>query len=205
MKDNSSDDKKKLQFVKPTVPQYIILAFGLVLVIAGLFLLINNFPSSGRVLVWRPVLCLCLCLVLLYISLALTHSTVLFYLGINFLLTGIFFLLTDSGIISVGMKRLWPSIVIGSGISLIPASIYCKKTITSSFVFPSIIITSLGVIFLLFSLGVIKMSFARFVAQFWPALIIIGGICLIVIFLYQQHNRKNFPYMADDTYEDENL
>ena len=88
------------------------------------------------------------------------------------------------------------------GISLMPAGIYNFKRLRSIYLFPAITMILLGVFFMLFSLDIVKMSFAEFFINWWPLLLLIAGVLLVGIFFVQQILKKDFPYMEDDSLED---
>jgi hypothetical protein len=48
-------------------------------------------------------------------------------------------------------------------------------------IIPSVVIIVLSLIFLLFSLRIISMSFRRFVVTWWPAILVAAGMVLIAV------------------------
>lgn len=203
----AEDGEKRRGLIK--LPQTIyrkeskfLLALGLLLVLAGLFLFVGRLESSDRVFAFRPVISLGLGIILLFISLALTGSSLSLFFGLFFLLMGIVLLLMDSGILRCGFSRLWPTIMIAAALSLFPAGLYKARRIRTVYLFPAIMILVLGIVFLLFSLHVIPVSFRVFVSRSWPFLFILVGGFLVVTFFIQQLNAKNFPYMEDDSLVD---
>lgn len=179
-----------------------LLALGLLLVLAGLFIFVGRLESSDKVFAFRPVIALGLGIILLFISLAFTGSSLSFFFGLFFLLMGIVLLLMDSGILRYGFSKMWPTIMIAAALSLFPAGLYRARRIRTVYLFPAITILVLGIVFLLFSLHVIPVSFRMFVSRSWPLLFILVGGFLVVTFFVQQLNAKTFPYMEDDSLVD---
>lgn len=202
----SPEDRKfiKIPQTKNTVRQNILLAAGLLLVLAGIFLFVKTFASVTKVFALRPVVFLCAGAVFIFLALAFTKNSIFFFLGITSVLFGIISILTDTGITPLSMKELWPTFVIACGISLFPAGFYKMKRVRTVYLFPAIMLVLLGSLFLMFSLHIIKMPFSRFIAFTWPIFIMLFGLTLVVIFLWQQTHHKNFPYMVDDSVENDN-
>lgn len=197
-------EKKRNTFIKipqtkTTVQQNIILGIGLCLMLVGLFLLVKAMPSSRKVFAFRPVILLGIGVVSLFMALAFTKNSMFIFCGIDFLLCGVISLLMDSGIIMLKMKEMWPSIVIASGISLLPAGFYRRKRIRTVYLFPALMLIILGTLFLLFSLHVFTIPLTKFIAMWWPIVIIGFGLFLVILFLWQQHHQQIFPYMQDDS------
>ncbi|MBP5157232.1 MAG: hypothetical protein ILP18_05105 [Treponema sp.] len=203
----AADRDKKRDFIKPLRAVYkkeasILLAIGLVLVLVGLFVFVGRLESSVRVFALRPVVSLVLGMMLLFISLALTGSSFSLFFGLFFFLMGTVLLLMDSGILPYGFSRMWPTIMISAALSLFPAGLYKAKRVRTVYLFPAIMMLILGIVFLLFSLHVIPVSFRFFVSRCWPLMIILSGVALVVTFYIQQLNAKDFPYMEDDSLVD---
>ena len=203
----AGDGEKRRGLIK--LPQTIyrkeskfLLALGLLLVLAGLFIFVGRLDSSEKVFAFRPVIALGLGIVLLFISLAFTCSSLSLFFGLFFLLMGVVLLLMDSGILRYGFSKMWPTIMIAAALSLFPAGLYRARRIRTVYLFPAIMMLVLGIVFLLFSLHVIPVSFRMFVSRCWPLLFILVGGFLVVAFYVQQLNAKTFPYMEDDSLVD---
>ncbi len=203
----ADDGGKKRGFIK--LPQTthrkesnIVLAFGLLLVLFGLFVFVGKQESAVKVFAFRPAIVLVLGIVLLFCSLAFTGSSFSLFFGLFFFLMGIVLLLIDSGILPYGFSRMWPTIMIAAAFSLFPAGLYRARRVRTVYLFPAIMILLLGIVFLLFSLHVIPISFRVFVSRCWPLLFIIVGAFLVITLFVQQLNAKNFPYMEDDSLVD---
>jgi len=181
---------------------HIVLSAGLLLIVAGLFLMVNNSDNATRVFVLRPVLILLVGLLFLYFGIAFTSSSSLLFFGVFFVFVGGVFLLMDTGVIRYSLKEIWPTIVIGSGLALFPAGLYRLRRIRTVYLFPAIMLVGFGIVFLLFSMHVFPFTFGEFITKWWPLFIMLGGASLVITFFVQQANGKNFPYMEDDSLVD---
>ncbi len=203
----ADDGGKNRGFVKLPQTTYrkesnLVLALGLLLVLVGLFVFVGNQESAVKVFAFRPIIVLAVGIVLLFCSLAFTGSSFSLFFGLFFFLMGIVLLLIDSGILPYGFSKMWPTIMIAAAFSLFPAGLYRARRVRTVYLFPAIMILLLGIVFLLFSLHVIPISFRVFVARCWPLLFIIVGAFLVITLFVQQLNAKNFPYMEDDSLVD---
>lgn len=189
----------KVPETRTSVKQILMLAAGLILVIAGILLTIRKNSSVDKVFAVRPVMILSLSAIFLFLAFAFIKNGLFLFLGIFTFLTGIIFLLGDTQLVDQSMRNLWPLIVVASGISLLPAGLYKLKRIRTVYLFPAIALVLLGLFFFLFSVHIVKISFVQFISKWWPAVLVIGGVTLVAIFLWQQSHRKEFPYMSDDS------
>lgn len=180
------------------------LIFGFVCIFAGFFLFVNDFSElSGTDSFIKinigDLLFILAGAVILFIAIVTGENSHKFFLGLYICLAGALHVLLACGIIPHGMKEWWPFFVVLCGISLFLTGLARHRKIKSTYLFPSIIILVIGLIFLLFSLDIIKISFASFVAAWWPLLLILLGTALVVLFLYQKSSFGSFPYMTEDT------
>ncbi|MCR5763205.1 MAG: DUF5668 domain-containing protein [Treponema sp.] len=176
-----------------------ILAFGLFLILVGIFLLVDHSEHATRVFAFRPVLLLVSGAVFLFVSFAFTENGYTIFVGLYAVFMGIIFLLIDTHIIPYSFRELWPTVMIGCSFSLLPAVFYKFRRISSVYLFPALMICVLGVVFLMFSMHIFPFTFRHFIMKWWPFLIILGGASLIFIYLLQQSGNKKFPYMKDDS------
>lgn len=102
--------------------------------------------------------------------------------GLLLFLTGTFILLLNTGVVpaDVTLKELWPLFMGIVGVSLIPYGARYRRTIRLTLVVPGIILIVLMAVFLLFSLQIVKESFAEFFIRWWPLILVGMGITLIV-------------------------
>ncbi len=171
--------KKNKSYVKINL----ILAFGFILVITGIFLLASLLVDSEVSLsVVRSLSITIIGGIILYFALIRSTGSWWLCIGLFLSLTGIFVLFLDMKIFHRTIEFLWPIIVIIAGISIFVAGTYKSKKIRLMFIVPAFLITVLGTIFLLFSLDIISEAFFIIAGRWWPAMFIFAGICLVVTF-----------------------
>lgn len=192
----------KLYRTKNRKEENALLALGLLLVLVGLFIFVGKQESAVKVFALRPVILLGMGILLLFVSLALTGSSLSLFFGLLFLLMGSVLLLMDSGILPYGFSRMWPTIMISAALALFPAGLYKARRVRTVYLFPAIMMLVLGIVFLLFSLHVIPVSFRAVVSRCWPLLIMVSGVTVVAMFYVQQLHAKDFPYLEDDSLVD---
>ena len=123
------------------------------------------------------------------------------YIALGFMLVfdSIFFALLNIELLHLNLKELWPVIVINAGLAFLVSDLFIYKKIRAVFLFPSVALFVLGIIF---SLHVFHISFAKFISVFWPIVLFVLGILLILVYGVQRINSEEFPYIKDDSSDD---
>lgn len=184
---------------RTTFKQNLILAAGLVFVLVGIFLMVKKVSYVTNAFAIRPVLILSASAIFLFLAIALIKNSIFFYCGIFFLFSGIVFLISDTELSDYTIKQLWPFLVIAAGVSIWPAGLYKLKRIRTVYLIPSITLICLGITFMLFSMKIIKTKFVDVFIRYWPVLMIVAGLALVAVFIWQQKHKQQFTYLADDT------
>jgi hypothetical protein len=149
----------------------ILLGLGLLLYTTGM--------ARGIGKVW-PVLIIAVGGVLLYLALVRGFSSYFFFGGTLFVLEGAFFLV--GRILDLRIKEAWPITMIIAGMAGLAMGLWKWKALRARSAAPSLGFAGLGILFSLFSFRVIDMEFGRFIAIWWPSLIIVCGACLFVAY-----------------------
>ncbi|MCR5401199.1 MAG: hypothetical protein K6E78_06340 [Treponema sp.] len=183
---------------KITVPVLnALLAAGVALILSGLILILRFSAGWDNVPV-LSVLAMIFGALVFYAAMTIIHWAVLFFSGLLLFCLGICMTFAFSGLLPLGPEHLWPIGVILCGICLILTCIFKHQKIRMVYLFPSLLILTLGFIFLLFSLEVIKISFSSFMSKWSPSVLIFIGASLIAVFLWQRNFKEFFPYDKDE-------
>lgn len=177
-----------------------ILALGMFLVIAG-FLMFTFSPEGTESILYvlLPVLSMICGAVFLFFTMVFSHNAYHLFFGILFSLCGFFFTLVANKIVPYTFKEWWPLAVIFIGVSVFAAGCYRKQKVIVKFTFPSLLFVAMGMIFLLFSFHVIRVSFYNFVLIFGPFALMASGVFMIVLFLLQR--KYNQFYVEEEIVE----
>lgn len=97
--------------------------------------------------------------------------------------SGLYLLLSVSGVIAVPLLRSWPVLSIFTGLSLIPAGYQRYRAFRSRYVVPALAFAILGSVLLVFSFRLVPFSFRRFILDWWPVLLMLSGVLLTLVSL----------------------
>ncbi|GMO59265.1 MAG: hypothetical protein Ta2A_05110 [Treponemataceae bacterium] len=175
--------------------------------LAGLFFLVTGIlvfvlflgEYTKELPLWLAIICLLASAFTIYRALARRMKMRYFFIAMFIFFTSILFLLCSAKIIPYSIAQLWPLLTFFSSISLLAAGFYQKKRLNISIAVPAVLLSALGFFLLLFSLRITDMHFFMVASKWWPALFVIAGVTLIVIFFCR--NMLNFPQFEGDDEE----
>jgi len=181
----------------------ILLACGLLFVFGGFLLFVfaleNNHSNFFK---FWPFFIMISGMLLTYFSVTVFHKSHLLFSGLMIGLSGCFSIFLTRDITSLGFAQLWPVFLILAGISLLCACIYRFRKAHVKYIVPSAVMVLLGILFLLFSLDLIKVSFVSFMVYAGPFLLFSAGIAVVVIY-FVQSSHKELYIPEEDTDNDE--
>ena len=177
------------------------LVFGLLFIFAG-FLFLVGFTGGNIGTAAFSVYPLLVCFagfVFLYIYFGVSKTPFKLFVGMSFVLNVLFCLLVSRGAFNMTMKEYWPVLVIVTGISLFVAGRTKGRHLILPYDLPGAIFLFMGVIFLLFSLGIIRMSLAQMAVMSVPVILILTGVILVVLFCKR---KALLDFLPDDLSEE---
>jgi hypothetical protein len=90
-------------------------------------------------------------------------------------------------IIPLSFAEVWPFLSIFAGIALIPAGWRHYGAVRRRYVIPSAAFIILGCFLLVFSLDMVSFSFSQFIKNWWPLIIALTGLILVLLSLSTQN------------------
>ena len=182
----------------------ILLAIGLFCIAFGLvmqMILIKKITIDFDIFYYSIIILLGL--TFLYLACLKKVSMWRFLLGLFFSFVGLFFFIADYCFTNYDILTLWPVIMSLAGLSIILAFVFSHKKITASILVPSLVLLLGGVLFLLFSIDVVKLSFISVVINLLPIILIVSGAILFGSFFYVQSGKQHIsPEFIEDNDED---
>ncbi len=165
----------------PLYPNTLLIIGAGILVAGGVLLLwtLGYLPGPGYL--W-PVPVMLAGLILLYLAYFRHKSSRSIIPGMVLSLGGLFFLLFNTILQGHSMEKVWPVFMLITGLSLIPYGYRKKGRARISIIIPGIFIAVLSVLFLPFSLGAAGIGLLDFVRQWWPLVLVLLGIALVISF-----------------------
>ncbi|MCR5400145.1 MAG: hypothetical protein K6E78_00960 [Treponema sp.] len=180
------------------------LAFGMLLLFVGLLFLVG-FAGAGQKLILSTISILVglAGLLFLYVYLAFSKTPFKLFAGLSLLMNGFFILCANKGLFSLGMKELWPVMILLISIALFAASRTKNKKFNINYDFTAIALFVLGGFFLLFSLDVIKHSMSQVMFMLLPVIFILSGIFLLVLFVQRKALLEMIPQEISEKFVSE--
>lgn len=179
-----------------------LLIAGLSFILGGIFLLVYvSAAVLPGIYMFRFLLLSLIGSTVLYFALTGKKRAFFIFTGLFLCCTGLLLLLTDARLIPYTLHQIWPAAVVLSGILLFPSGYMRFRKLRAFYIVPGIMLIGLGLLFLCFSLDIIKQSFAEFASRWWPVVFIIFGFGLIILFAYTQ--KRKTPVLSEDSDEDE--
>jgi hypothetical protein len=122
-----------------------------------------------------------------FLAVKLNKRSLYLFFATFFILVGFFLFLTALGIIPIAFEEWWPLISVFAGLALIPSGWHFYGKIKIRHLVPAAAFIILGAVLLIFSLDVVSFSFKRFILDWWPLLVAVAGLMLVLISVGTRH------------------
>jgi hypothetical protein len=100
-----------------------------------------------------------------------------------FIQIGLFVFLMSLNIIDLPIQRMWPVLSILAGLALVPAGWHRYGAFKTRYIVPAAVFIALGAFLMIFALKVVPVSFSQFIIRWWPLIIILAGLLLLLMSL----------------------
>ena len=134
----------------------------------------------------------------LFYFLAVKKSSFRFFLALSLTLCGVFASLIAYKVVSLSLKQLWPVFIMITGVCLFVSGRCSHKSFSLSYDLSALVLVFIGLLFLLFSLGVITVPFRTIALFSGPLLLILGGIILVILVLRRKALLEILPHEISD-------
>jgi len=114
------------------------------------------------------------------------RSVYLFFAAL-FLQAGFFLFLNTIHIIRIEFIHTWPLLSVFAGIALVPAGWHRYGVIKVRYIVPAVAFVILGAGLMVFALDFVSFSLAQFVREWWPLLLLLAGLTLVLVSLGTRH------------------
>ena len=119
------------------------------------------------------------------------------FIGFELVFWGIVTVLHELQILPYTFIQWWPMIGVTAGIFLYIAGIIKYQRLQAGYFIPSIALFLMGLWFMLFSFGIVKVPFQTVAVVGGPLFLIVSGIFIVAFFLLQR-NHSNFVVKDDE-------
>jgi hypothetical protein len=161
---------------------------GLLLMLFGIAFLLGSLSGASHVSVLASFLFVIIGSLFAFLAISLNKRSVYLFFATFFLLIGLFLFLFSLKILPVSFSQAWPLLSVFSGLALFPAGWRRFGGIHPVYVVPSIVFVALGSALLVFSLDLVSFSFRQFMLNWWPLLVILAGLILVLVSLGTKFN-----------------
>jgi hypothetical protein len=165
-----------------TVARFVFI-IGLLLMLLGSGFLLGNLTGISRISVLTSFLVVIIGCLFAFLAIKLNKRVIYLFFAAFFLQLGFFLFLSALAILPLPVSKSWPLISVFCGIALFPAGWRRFGTLRAAYVVPSIAFVLLGSLFLIFSLDLVTFSFRQFMLNWWPLLIVLAGLVLVLVSL----------------------
>lgn len=195
MKDNKQKTVNKKKY-------NLLLLFGLVCILFGIIfqICLFNSPKINWIVVQSSFLAF-VGAFLLFLGFVQSHKFRFFFPGLFLSQSSIFWLIVNNVLYNFSFVSLWPVLLIIIGESILIATAISNKKMNFYVWVPSLSFILLGIVFLLFSIDIIKIPFIAFATTWWPIMLVLAGIVLVVIFFYKQADKQDTEAVINDNEE----
>jgi hypothetical protein len=159
----------------------VIFFVGLILMFLGSGFLLGSLAGVSRISVAVSFLFVVLGNICAAMAIQLSSRGLYLFLAAFFLQAGFFLFLLALRIFPLGFSESWPLLSVFAGFSLFPAGWRRFGALRTGYVVPSIAFVILGLALLVFSLDLVAFSFRQFMLDWWPLLIVLAGLVLVLV------------------------
>ena len=163
---------------------------GLFLMLLGITFLFGSLEGTSPIWVFGGFLLVVLGAVCAVFAIILNKKSSYLFFASFFLMAGIFLLFSALGIIALPFSSAWPLLSVISGLALLPVGWRRHGGFTTRYFVSSCAFVALGCVLFIFSLKVVPFSFRQFIYDWWPLLLVFGGLTLVLTSLGSRNNRN---------------
>ena len=167
------------------------------LICLGIFNIIVPIENHHIVINYLPCVAAASGIPVLVLSIRYTKKLHQIFIGFELVFWGIVTVLHELQILPYTFIQWWPMIGVTAGIFLYIAGIIKYQRLQAGYFIPSIALFLMGLWFMLFSFGIVKVPFQTVAVVGGPLFLIVSGIFIVAFFLLQR-NHSNFVVKDDE-------
>jgi hypothetical protein len=156
---------------------------GLLLMLLGSAFLLGTIAGTSRVSVLFAFFFVIIGSGCAVLAVKLNKRSLYLFFATFFILVGFFLFLSSLRIIPLSFQQWWPLISVFAGLALLPTGWHAYGAVKVRYVVPSIAFVLLGTVLLIFSLDMVSFSFKQFILQWWPLVVVLAGLILVLVSL----------------------
>jgi len=158
-----------------------IFIIGCVLMFLGAAFLLESLLDISRVSILVSFLLLLFGTGCAVFAIKLNWRSIYLFIAALFLQAGLFLFLKTLGIIAMKLSQSWPLLSIFAGIALLPSGWHRFGVVKVVYIVPAVAFIVLGSVLMVFALDLVSFSLAQFIHEWWPLLIVLAGLTLVLL------------------------
>jgi hypothetical protein len=169
---------------------HVVFITGILLLLLGSAFLLGTMEGASNrsvLIAFLFVIVGALCAVL---AIKLNKRSLYLFFAAFLMLVGFFLFLVALKIIPVSVAECWPLLSVFAGLALLPAGWRRYGRIKPSYVAPALAFIILGCILMIFSFDVVPFSFKHFMLRWWPLLVVLTGLILVLLSLASKNRTE---------------
>lgn len=159
--------------------------------ILGSAFLLSSLVETSRLFILIAVFFIVLGLGCAALAIKLNKRSLYLFFAFFFMQVGFFLFLSALSFFPFSFAQAWPLLSVFSGIALFPVGWRRYGGFRSRYVVPSGAFVVLGSVLMIFSLDLVPFSFAQFMKNWWPLLVVAAGFTLVCISFGTNNNAGN--------------
>jgi hypothetical protein len=167
----------------------IVFRVGVILSLLSCTVLLVSLASITQLQIIGSFLLLIIGGFCVFVAIKLKRRSLYLFFAAFLILVGLFMLLHVTGAARLTFKQSWPLLSVFAGLALLPAGGYRYGGVRRIYLIPSIALILLGGFLMLFSLKITNFSFKQFILNWYPVIILVAGIMLILLSLSSARDR----------------
>jgi hypothetical protein len=166
----------------------LIFIIGLLLMFLGTAFLLGTLEGTSGLFVLGAFFFVIIGALFAFFAIKLNKRSTYLFFATFFLMVGLFLFLSALHIIPIAFSQDWPLLSVFAGLALFPSGWHRYGSFRSRYAVPSILFVVLGCVLLVFSFDMVPFSFAHFILNWWPLLVVLAGMLLTLISLGTKNN-----------------
>ncbi|MDR0313014.1 MAG: DUF5668 domain-containing protein [Treponema sp.] len=163
------------------IAAWAVFIIGFFLMLLGVISLVRSIAGISRLSIFVAFLFLVVGCLFAVLAIKLNKRVVYLFFASLFCMVGFLVFFVALGVIPGSfLIKAWPLAAVFSGLALLPAGWRYYGTFRARYVVPSCVFVALGIVFLIFSFDIVTFSFKQFIVDWWPLLIVLAGIILVL-------------------------
>ncbi|MDR0554689.1 MAG: DUF5668 domain-containing protein [Treponema sp.] len=156
---------------------------GLLLLFLGIAFLLGSLAGISKISILIAFFFVIIGSFCAILAIKLNKRSFYLFFAAFFMQLGFFLFLSALHIFPMNLERGWPFASIFAGLALIPAGWHRYGNFRIRYLVPGAAFIVLGSVLLIFSLDIVPFSFSQFVLNWWPILVVLAGLLLVLIAL----------------------